>query len=73
MGGQFGGATTASLTPFLAKHFGWEMSFWAAAGFCLLSAAAWLSQSRCAIEDESGDRGRVQNFGSEEASYKENS
>jgi ACS family glucarate transporter-like MFS transporter len=42
MGGQFGGATTASLTPFLAKHFGWEMSFWAAAGFCLLSAVAWL-------------------------------
>jgi ACS family glucarate transporter-like MFS transporter len=42
MGGQFGGATTASLTPFLAKHFGWEMSFWAAAGLCLLSAVAWL-------------------------------
>jgi ACS family glucarate transporter-like MFS transporter len=42
MGGQFGGATTASLTPFLAKHFGWEISFWAAAGFCLLSAVAWL-------------------------------
>ena len=42
MGGQFGGATTASLTPFLAKHFGWEMSFWAAAGLCLLSAGAWL-------------------------------
>ncbi|HWC20041.1 MAG TPA: MFS transporter [Terriglobales bacterium] len=42
MGGQLGGATTASLTPFVAKHFGWEMSFWVAAGFCLLSAVAWL-------------------------------
>jgi MFS transporter, ACS family, glucarate transporter len=42
MGGQLGGATTASLTPFVAKHFGWEMSFWVAAGFCFLSAVAWL-------------------------------
>lgn len=42
MGGQLGGATTASLTPFLAKHFGWGMSFWVAAGFCFLSALAWL-------------------------------
>lgn len=42
MGGQLGGAATASLTPFVAKHFGWEMSFWLAAGLCLLSAVAWL-------------------------------
>jgi ACS family glucarate transporter-like MFS transporter len=42
MGGQLGGATTASLTPFVAKHFGWEMSFWVAAGFCFLGALAWL-------------------------------
>jgi len=42
MGGQLGGATTASLTPFVAKHFGWEMSFWVAAGLCLLSGVAWL-------------------------------
>jgi MFS transporter, ACS family, glucarate transporter len=42
MGGQLGGAATASLTPFVAKHFGWEMSFWVAAGFCFLGALAWL-------------------------------
>lgn len=42
MGGQFGGATTASLTPFVAEHFGWDMSFWVAAGLCFLSAVAWL-------------------------------
>jgi ACS family glucarate transporter-like MFS transporter len=42
MGGQLGGATTASLTPFVAKHFGWEMSFWVAAGFCFIGALAWL-------------------------------
>ena len=42
MGGQLGGATTASLTPFVAKHFGWDMSFWVAAGLCFLGALAWL-------------------------------
>ena len=42
MGGQFGGATTASLTPFVAEHFGWDMSFWVAAGLCFLGAVAWL-------------------------------
>ena len=42
MGGQFGGATTASLTPFVAEHFGWNMSFWVAAGLCFLGALAWL-------------------------------
>jgi len=41
MGGQLGGATTASLTPFVAKHFGWDMSFWVAAGLCFLGALAW--------------------------------
>jgi len=42
MGGQFGGVVTASLTPFVAEHFGWNMSFWVAAGLCFLSAVAWL-------------------------------
>ena len=74
MGGQFGGATTASLTPFLAKHFGWEMSFWAAAGLCLLSAVAWLmvnpdSQLRTSPARVAEFKGR----GSQESSYEENS
>lgn len=42
MGGQFGGATTASFTPLVTRHFEWEMSFWVAAGLCLLGAVAWL-------------------------------
>jgi MFS transporter, ACS family, glucarate transporter len=42
MGGQIGGAVTASLTPYLAKHFGWNMSFWVAAGLCAIGAIAWL-------------------------------
>jgi ACS family glucarate transporter-like MFS transporter len=41
-GAQVGGAVTASLTPWIAAHFGWTMSFLVAAGLCLLGAAAWL-------------------------------
>jgi len=42
MGGQIGGACTASLTPLLAAHFGWGASFAAAAGLAVLGALAWL-------------------------------
>jgi ACS family glucarate transporter-like MFS transporter len=42
MCGQFGGALTASLTPYLGKHFGWNVSFLVAAGLCVLGAVAWL-------------------------------
>lgn len=42
MGNQFGGALTASLTPFLASRFGWTTSFFVAAGLSVLGAAAWL-------------------------------
>jgi MFS transporter, ACS family, glucarate transporter len=41
MGGQLGGAVTASLTPFIAVHFGWTTSFLVAAALALLSSAAW--------------------------------
>jgi len=43
MGGQFGGATTASLTPAIANHFGWNASFWVVAGLCVLGSLAWLT------------------------------
>jgi ACS family glucarate transporter-like MFS transporter len=42
MGGQIGGACTASLTPLIASHFGWQMSFFVAAFLALLGALAWL-------------------------------
>ncbi|HTR67537.1 MAG TPA: MFS transporter [Terriglobales bacterium] len=42
MGGQIGGAVTASLTPLLAAHFGWETSFMVAAALCAAGAALWL-------------------------------
>src|SRR5260370_2335937 len=42
MGNQFGGALTASLTPFLASRFGWTTSFFVAARLSLLGAVAWL-------------------------------
>jgi ACS family glucarate transporter-like MFS transporter len=43
MGGQVGGACTASLTPLIAAHFGWEMSFATAAIVALAGGFAWLA------------------------------
>jgi ACS family glucarate transporter-like MFS transporter len=42
MGGQFGGAVTASLTPLIATHFGWSASFLVAALLCATGSVAWL-------------------------------
>ena len=42
MGGQIGGAVTASLTPVIANHFGWEVSFLVSAALCLFGAAMWI-------------------------------
>ena len=42
MGGQLGGALTASLTPAIAGKFGWTASFLVASGFCAVGALAWL-------------------------------
>jgi ACS family glucarate transporter-like MFS transporter len=42
MSGQMGGAATASLTPLLASHLGWEASFLTAAVLATLGALAWL-------------------------------
>ena len=43
MGGQAGGVCTASLTPLIAAHFGWQMSFVTAAAIAALGAAAWIA------------------------------
>jgi ACS family glucarate transporter-like MFS transporter len=42
MGGQIGGALTASLTPWIAQHFGWTTSFAVAAGMAIVGALSWL-------------------------------
>jgi MFS transporter, ACS family, glucarate transporter len=42
MGNQLGGALTASLTPWLAKYFGWGTSFFVAAALCAIGALAWV-------------------------------
>jgi ACS family glucarate transporter-like MFS transporter len=42
MGGQIGGALTASLTPWIAQHFGWTTSFAVAAGMAIIGALSWL-------------------------------
>lgn len=43
MGGQFGGALTGSLTPWIAVRYGWTASFLVAAGLCLVGAVCWLA------------------------------
>lgn len=43
MGGQIGGACTASLTPLIAARFGWEMSFVAAAVLVVIGGVAWIA------------------------------
>jgi ACS family glucarate transporter-like MFS transporter len=42
MAGQIGGAVTLSLTPLLARVFGWSVGFHAAAAVAALGAVAWL-------------------------------
>jgi MFS transporter, ACS family, glucarate transporter len=42
MGGQLGGALTASLSPWIAREFGWTASFLAAAGLCAIGSVLWL-------------------------------
>jgi ACS family glucarate transporter-like MFS transporter len=42
MGCQIGAAVTASLTPLIAAHFGWEASFMTATVLAILGASAWL-------------------------------
>lgn len=43
MGGQIGGALTASLTPWIAQRYGWTTSFSVAAGLALCSAGLWMT------------------------------
>jgi ACS family glucarate transporter-like MFS transporter len=42
MGGQLGGAVTASTTPLIALHFGWNAAFVTATVFAALGSLAWL-------------------------------
>jgi len=43
MGNQIGGVVTASLTPLIAKHFGWAASFFVAAAVCAVGSLTWLA------------------------------
>jgi len=43
MGSQIGSAITASLTPFVANHFGWGPSFLVAAVLCAVGSLTWLA------------------------------
>jgi ACS family glucarate transporter-like MFS transporter len=43
MGGQIGGAVTASLTPWIAQRFGWTTSFAISAGLAIVGALCWMT------------------------------
>jgi MFS transporter, ACS family, glucarate transporter len=43
MGGQIGGAVTASLTPWIAQRFGWTTSFAISALLAILGAICWMT------------------------------
>lgn len=43
MGGQIGGAVTASLTPWIAQRFGWTTSFGVSAALAVVGALCWLA------------------------------
>lgn len=43
MGGQIGGAVTASLTPWIAQRYGWTTSFAIAAALAVSSALCWMT------------------------------
>jgi MFS transporter, ACS family, glucarate transporter len=43
MGGQVGAAVTASVTPLIAAHFGWNASFLAGAVLVALGGLAWIA------------------------------
>lgn len=43
MGGQIGGAVTASLTPWIAQRFGWTTSFAISAALAIFGALCWMT------------------------------
>lgn len=50
MGGQAGGACTAALTPLIAAHFGWNMSFVLAAAIAVLGSLEWIAVNPTRID-----------------------
>jgi ACS family glucarate transporter-like MFS transporter len=43
MGGQIGGACAASLTPWIAAHYGWNLAFVTCASLVTLGALLWIT------------------------------
>lgn len=56
---QIGAAVTASLTPLIAAHFGWQASFSAATALAILGGLAWLVVDPEERLASSGDRTEI--------------
>lgn len=67
MGAQIGGAVTASLTPWIALHFGWVTSFLTAAVLAIAGAIAWLGVDPETILCKAAPIGRAANEGVSQA------
>jgi ACS family glucarate transporter-like MFS transporter len=53
MGGQIGGAVTASLTPWIARQYSWEAAFATAAVLAIVGAVTWLAvDPKCPLAPE---------------------
>ena len=59
MGGQIGGAVTASLTPYIAAHLGWTAAFDCAALLAMVGGALWLVVKPVPPVAMAGDRPRA--------------
>ena len=58
MAGQFGGALTATMTPWIAQRFGWTTSFGVAAAMAIVSSLCWLVvHPERALEDGTDQEG----------------
>jgi MFS transporter, ACS family, glucarate transporter len=57
---QIGGALTASLTPYIAKQYGWKSAFFCGAAVAVVGAVMWLFvDPRPAVQDEPVDGMRI--------------
>ena len=51
---QIGGALTASLTPYIAKQYGWKSAFFCGAAVAVVGAVMWL-----VVDPRSADKGSI--------------
>jgi ACS family glucarate transporter-like MFS transporter len=60
MGGQIGGALTASFTPWIGQRYGWTTSFGVAAAMAVVGGLCWLVvHPERALEEEPSEEEKL--------------